>query len=214
MADIFREVDEEMRQENLQRIWSKYKVLIIAAVVALLAGTAGYVGWQEYTARQRAAEAERFTAALTISGQENAEQAIRDFGAIAGDARYGYAALASLEQAGLLAEAGDLQGAIAVYDALAAKSDVAQPFRDLAIVLAGYRRLEAGDAAGATTSLSGLVGGNTPWRHLAREISALAAEKQGNRAEARSQLRHLVDDTEAPAGVRARAAEMLQALPE
>lgn len=214
MADIFREIDEEMRQENLQRIWKKYNVLIVAAVAAILIGTAGYVGWQHYSASQRAAEAERFAAALAVAGQENADQAIRDFAAVAGEAKYGYAALARLEQAGLMAEAGDLPGAIDAYDALAADSAAAQPFRDLAIVLGAYRRLQADDAPGAVTSLSGLAAGSSPWRHLAREITALAAEKQGNRAEARRLLRQLVDDTEAPSGVRARAAEMLQALPE
>mgnify|MGYP002621900059 FL=1 len=66
MADIFREIDEELRQDNLKRVWARYRYLIVGGVTALLLGTAGYVGWKEYQSRQQAAAAENYAAAVAL----------------------------------------------------------------------------------------------------------------------------------------------------
>ena len=51
-----------------------------------------------------------------------------------------------------------------------------------------------------------------PWRHSAREMTALLAERQGDRAVAKTLLGGLVNDTSAPRGIRTRATEMLTRL--
>lgn len=213
MADIFREIDEELRQDNLKRVWARYRYLIVGGVVALLLGTAGYVGWKEYQSRQQAAAAESYAAAVALVGDRNEEAADR-FAALARSGGAGYAGLARLEQAALLWQEDKRAEAIAALDALAGDSAAPRALRDLATVLGGQRRLEAGENAAVKPHLAALVESDSPWRHLARELAALAAEAQGNRAEARALLRRLTDDLEAPQGARARAAELLQALPE
>lgn len=213
MADIFREIDEELRQDNLKRIWTRYRYLIVGGVVALLLGTALYVGWKEYQSRQQAEAAQSFAAALALVGEQN-DQAMERFAALAQSGSGGYAALARLEQAGLLWQQKKRTEAIAALDALAGDAAAPRPLRDLATVLGGQRRLEAGETAAVKPHLASLVDSDSPWRHLAREVTALAAESQGNRAEARALLRRVTDDLEAPQVARARAAELLQALPE
>ncbi|RKQ73640.1 tetratricopeptide repeat protein [Oceanibaculum indicum] len=213
MADIFREIDEELRQDNLKRVWSRYRYLIVGGVAALLLGTAGYVGWKEYQSRQQAEAAQSYAAAVALVGEQN-DQAADRFAALAQSGGSGYAALARLEQAGLLWQQEKRAEAIASLDALAGDASAPQSLRDLALVLGGQRRLEAGEAAAVKAHLATLVEGTSPWRHLARELTALAAESQGNRAEARALLRQVTDDLEAPQAARARAAELLQALPE
>ncbi|MDM7946858.1 tetratricopeptide repeat protein [Oceanibaculum nanhaiense] len=213
MADIFREIDEELRQDNLKRIWTRYRYLIVGGVAALLLGTAGYVGWKEYQSRQQAATAESYSAALALVGEQNAEATDR-FADLAQSGSTGYAALARLEQAALLWQDDKRAEAIAALDALAGDSAAPTALRELATVLGAQRRLEAGESAGVKTHLATLIDSDSAWRHLARELAALAAEAEGNRAEARELLRKLTDDLEAPQGARARAAELLQALPE
>lgn len=213
MADIFREIDEELRQDNLKRVWARYRYLIVGGVTALLLGTAGYVGWKEYQSRQQAAAAENYAAAVALVGDRNAEAADR-FAELARSGGSGYAALARLEQAALLWQEEKRAEAIAALDALAGDSAAPRSLRDLATVLGGQRRLEAGETAAVKPHLASLVESTSPWRHLARELAALAAEAEGNRTEARELLRRLTDDLEAPQGTRARAAELLQALPE
>ncbi|RMD61147.1 MAG: hypothetical protein D6826_10685, partial [Alphaproteobacteria bacterium] len=64
MADIFKEVDEELRRESLEKIWKKYGAWIIAAAVALILAVAGYQAWQAYDLNRRQKLSEQFEAAL------------------------------------------------------------------------------------------------------------------------------------------------------
>jgi len=83
---------------------------------------------------------------------------------------------------------------------------------DLAVILAGIHRIDADRADEATERLLELSEGTGPWRHLAREMRALALLKSGNEQRARELLASLVGDPTSPPGVRSRATEVLGTL--
>ncbi|HSG94166.1 MAG TPA: hypothetical protein VLA28_01510, partial [Afifellaceae bacterium] len=64
MADIFQEVDEELRRDKAAEVWTRYGRYIIAAAVFIVAATASYVGWKQYRLQQQTAYGERFALAL------------------------------------------------------------------------------------------------------------------------------------------------------
>ncbi|MGB1911528.1 MAG: tetratricopeptide repeat protein, partial [Candidatus Puniceispirillaceae bacterium] len=52
MADIFDEIEEELKQDRLNSLWAKYGKYLIGfavAIVALVAGFQGYKSWQKNT---------------------------------------------------------------------------------------------------------------------------------------------------------------------
>ena len=56
MADIFHEVDEEVRRERLQKLWERYSIYIIALAVLIVAAIGawrGYEYWQAKKGRRR-----------------------------------------------------------------------------------------------------------------------------------------------------------------
>ena len=48
MSEIFREVDEALREDRAKMLWQKYGNIGIAVVTVILLATAGYVFWQDY----------------------------------------------------------------------------------------------------------------------------------------------------------------------
>ena len=54
MADIFHEVDEEVRRERLKRFWDRYSLLIIGGCILIVAGIAAWRGYDWYVGRQAA----------------------------------------------------------------------------------------------------------------------------------------------------------------
>ena len=98
-------------------------------------------------------------------------------------------------------------GAIAIYDRVAAGGGDRQ-LRDVAALLASIQVLNGG-GADLDARLAPLAEGAGYWRHLARELQAIAALKKGGRAEAKDIFSVLAEDADAPAGVRRRAAEMI-----
>lgn len=213
MADIFQEIDEELRRERLEKLWQRHGKLVIALAAAAVVGTAIYVGWQRYQENRRLALAEQYGAAVALADPGTGDLAKAD-AALAQLAEQGggYGALAALERAAAKAKAGDLEGAAAIYDGLAKDTGAPAILRDLALLLKAMRLLDSGDPAALTASLEPLTAPANPWRFSARELIGLLALKSGNQAQATEVFSRLADDQSAPAALRARAAELVAAL--
>lgn len=211
MSDIFREIDEELRRDNILKLWQRYGKYVIAAAVVLIAATALAAGWREYRTRQRQAEGVRYEAALSLASQGKDQEAAGAFAAIAQNANAGRAVLARFEEAALKAKSGDQAGAMALYQSIANDGGTDQAYRDLATLLMARLELDK-DPKDAVARLQPLTDDKNPWHASALELTAIAALDQGDTAKARATYQRLADDLAAPQGARARAAEMVAAL--
>jgi len=209
LADIFQEVEEDVRRERFQQLWKRYGRYVGAAAIAIVLVTAGVVGWREIQRRANEDQATRFLQALDQAGRGEADPAKAGFAALAQDGGAGYATLARLQEAALLVKAGDVAGAVKQYEAIAADSRVDQVFRDLAVILVVQETIETADPAPLQQRLQPLLADKNPWRHSATELSALLAKRAGDAAKAKELYTKLADDLTAPQGMRARATEML-----
>jgi hypothetical protein len=211
VSDIFREIDEELRRENLLKLWSRYGKYVILVVVLALAIAGAIAAWRSHAASERRAQSGRYSAALALVREGKNADASRLFAALAQEGG-GYGLLASFEEAELLAKSGDRKGAIAAYDRLAASSGVDHEFRDLAVLLSVTHGLPDDDPKVAIERLQRLTENGNPWRASALELTAAAKLKAGDRNGALETYKTLADDLSAPQRLRARAAEMAAAL--
>jgi len=212
LADIFQEVDEELRRDKAAEVWTRYGRYIIAAAVFIVAATASYVGWKQYRLQQQTAYGERFALALTLIQEKKPADALEALGGLADDAGAGIGTLARFRAAAVMAGEGDRAGAVAIYDAVS-KDGAADPlYARLADLYYVMTTLETGDPDALTARLEPLLAADSPWRFSARELSALIALRKGDTEQARASYTALADDPKTPSGARARAAEMLRAL--
>jgi len=211
LADIFQEVDEDLRRDRFTKLWRKYGSFVIAAAVAVVIATGAYVAWKNYRAKQLMAEGDSFIQAVLLRNAGQSRQATEAFAALAERARDGYGALARFSQASVMAERGEAAEAVKIYDQLATSApDTA--LRDLATICSVSLSLESADPAELKAKLEPISAPDNPLRHSARELSALLALHTGDTATARELFKELAADKSAPSGVRSRAEEMLQAL--
>ena len=210
MSDIFREIDEELRRDNLLRLWSRYGRYIITAAVVALVVAGGIVAWREHQLAERRAQSTRYAGALTLARDGKEADAAKVFAAIAEEGG-GYAVLASFEEAALLAKSGDRSAAIADYDRIAA-TDLDPGLRGLALLLSVMQSLPEAGARQTIERLAPLTESGNPWRPTALELTALARLKSGDKSGALDLYKGLADDLAAPPSLRARAAEMAAAL--
>lgn len=211
MSDIFREIDDELRRENLLQLWSRYSRYIIAGAVLLVLIAAGIFAWRQHLASDRLAQGNRYSAAVALAREGKEAEAAKLFAALARDGG-GYGVPAAFQEAALLAKTGDRQGAIAAYDRLAASPSIAREYRDLAVLLAVLHHFPDGDPRAAIERLAPLTENGNPWRSTALDATAAAKLKAGDRAGALEIYQKLADDLAAPRALRARAAEMAAAL--
>lgn len=213
---LFREVDEDLRHEQLARLWKKYGGVVIALALALVVGVAGYQGWQAWERSARQDEAARYTAAMRLLEQNQTQPAAEALAALAAEGNTGYGTVAALRRAALLADHGDEAAAAEAYAAVAADGAADPAFRDLARVLAVLHRMqgpaEAAQPDALIAELQPLTDPASPFRFSALELTAALALKQGDEARARDIYKSLAGDANAPQGLRSRARTMLAAL--
>lgn len=211
MADIFQEVDEEVKKDEYLKLWQKYGLYISALAIAIIVAAAAVIGWREYQASQRMAEGQRYEAALALVRGGKTEEAIAAFAELA-ETGLGYGALAAFREGAIHARAGNMAGAVAAYDSVAADGGADARLRALATLLAVLHGLDSGDPAALVARLEPLAAEDSPWRYSAQELTALAVLRAGDTARAREILTRLADDTGAPPRLRGRAAELLSAI--
>jgi hypothetical protein len=214
VVDIFDEVEEDLRAERAEKLLKKYAWLLVALAVAIVGAVAGWQFWTRYQARQDAATAARFIAAQNATeqpGTANPDQ-IAALDQLAATGPEGYKTIARLRVASLKADAGDLQGAESLWNAVASDSSADNLLRDFASLMAAGRELDHGDPAQLASRLKPLAESGNPWSSLAREQLAMLDLRQGKIEDASKTLQALSIDIEAPSGLRARASALLASL--
>ena len=207
---LFREIDEDLRQERYAKLWKRYGNYIVGAVFAVVLSVAGFQGWRAYDIATRQSDGERFAAALTLAGDKQTQAAAEAFAGLAADATAGYALLARFQEAALLAKRGE--PAAAAYADLAQDPGVDAVYRDLAVSLGAFHEMNGPGAGDLSARLAPLTADGNPWRHSAKELTAMLATRAGDRTKARALFTALAADATAPQGIRARAGEMLAIL--
>lgn len=206
---LLREIEEDLRHENLSKLWKKYGYVLIGGAVALVIGVAGFKGWQSYDADQRAQAAGQLLNAARGIQNDKATEAEAMLKTLSADGPSGYAALARFQAASLLADRGDKAAAAAAFDALAQDGSLDVLYRDMALMLGVLVEADTAAPADQRQRLAALLADDNPWRHSARELTALAALKAGDKADARSLFEKLSKDTTTPASLRQRADAMV-----
>ena len=163
MSDIFREIDEELRRDNLLKLWQRYGRYLIGAVVAALVIAGGIVAWRNHQLTLRQAQSVRYEAGLALLRQGKDAEAAKIFASVDGEGG-AYGQLAAFEAADLAAKSGDVKAAIADYDKLAASSDVGPELRDAATLLSVMNGFADSDPQAVIDRLKPLAESGSPWR--------------------------------------------------
>lgn len=210
MSEIFNEVDEELRREQLKKLWDRYSFLIIGVAVLIVASVGGWRGYQYLQAKQAAEAGSAFEAAVALSEQNKHAEAEAAFAKIANDGAKAYRGLARL-RAAAEAVSRDPKDAARLYDAIAADPAVSVAEQDLARVRAASLLMETDPYDAMRQRLEPATAADRAYRHTARELLSVAAWRAKDTVAAKKWLDMIGDDPQTPASMRSRA-EALQAL--
>jgi len=136
VSDIFHEVDEEVRREQLKKLWDRWGNYLVALAVLVVIGIAGWRAWGWYEMKKAQVAGAAFETALDLAKAGKHEEAETAFAKVAADSPSGYRTLARFREAAELA-ARDPAAAVKAYDAIAADSRMGRVLQDLAAVRAG-----------------------------------------------------------------------------
>jgi hypothetical protein len=204
VSDIFQEVDEEVRREQLKRLWERYGTLLIASCILVVAGVGAWRGYEWWETKQAAQSGAAFEQAVSLAQAGKHQDAEAAFAKLATDGTAGYRVLARFREAAELAPT-DSKAAVNAYDQIAADKNAGQAIQDLAAVRAGFLLVDSAPYSEIRTRLEPLTAADRTFRHSAREILALSAWKSGDLTAARQWIDLIITDPQTPSGTRSRA---------
>jgi hypothetical protein len=201
---LMREVDDELRREQISKLWDQYGTYVIGAVIAFIGAVAVFQGIE--SSRKSAAESAgaSYDAARRLIVDKKATEATAAFAVIAKTGPTGYASLARLQAAGAAAKADKTAEAVTAYDAIAADANADSILRDVARLQAAALRTGVGDWTEMQNRLTPLVDERNAFRAPARELLGLAASAAGKSEDARRLFLQILGDGKASASLKDR----------
>jgi hypothetical protein len=214
VVDVFEEVEEEIRNDEYNKMLRKWGPLALAAALTVIAMTAGYQVWSSMDASAKQVSADQFMSAQTEYETGNLALAGAGFDTLAATQSAGYETLALLQRAAIALDEGDNEAAGGYFDRAAAS--VSDPvISDMAKLKAVWSRWEVLSFSDIEIRLNALTDNGAPYRYLARETIAAAALRAGHYDQARRAYQGLTIQTldyDIPQYVVARANEALAIL--
>jgi hypothetical protein len=210
VSELFDEVDEDVRRDQLKKLWDQYSIYIVAGALLIIAAVGGWRGYQYLEAKKAAEAGAAFDKAIELAEQNKHAEAETAFTELAAKAPSGYRMLARLRAAAEAANR-DPKAAAKLYDEIAADRSVGTPEQDLAKIRAAGLLLETASYPNMLQRLEAATAPGATFRHTARELLALSAWRANDAGAARQWLDLIANDGETPPSLRSRA-EALQAL--
>jgi hypothetical protein len=206
-AAFLREVDEELRRDQLERAARRYGIAALGAVALAIVGFGGWQLWQAHEQSVAGTEGQ----ALTKADDDLAAHPAVAPPALAELAQshvVGYRALALMSQGDVLLQKKDLRGAAAKYAAVAGDSSIGAPFRDLALIRQTTAEFDTIKPDVVIARLRGIAVKGNPWFGSAGELVAVSYLREGRRDLAGVLYGQIAQDPDMNETTRQRAVQM------
>jgi len=208
-SDAFqREVDEELRRDELASAWKRYGLALVGVLVLGLAAYGGWLYWQHRQFLSAGEQGERYGQVYDDLEAKRLSDTEKPLADLTTSKIGGYRALARFTQADLLLQKSDLKGAAAKFGEIAADPSVGQPFRDLALIRQTSAEFDTLKPQVVINRLRSLAVQGNPWFGSAGELVAAAYLRNNRRDLAGTLFGQIARDENVPATIRQRAVQM------
>jgi hypothetical protein len=205
---FFREVDDQVRREQMQGLVQRYGKVVIGVLAAVLIVLAGALVWHNHRQEAASAEGLRLNDAMIALSGNNGAQAAKQLDGIVKDSSAGYAPLARLLQADMLVQQNKAGDAAARFLTIAHDDAVPGPLRDLALVRATTLAFDTLAPGEVINRMKPLAIGGAPWFGSAGELTGMAYLKLGQQQQAGNIFAAVAQDKSVPQSIRARTAQL------
>jgi hypothetical protein len=203
-----REVDENLRRDQMRDFFKKNGSWLIAAVVLFLAASGGLIWWQSRQVQRSGAEVEKLAEIYKNIGSGNMAQAPQQLDGLSKSGSKAVRASALFARAALALQQGDAKLATNTYKSIADDSGLPDPYRHAALIRQTALEFDQLKPDAVISRLEPLARPGEPWFGTAGEMTALAMIKQGRKQEAGQLFAAIAKDNTVPETTRARAVQV------
>ena len=205
---FFREVDDEVRREQAQRLARRYGVIVAVLVVLALVAFGGTLWWRAHQASLAGQRGDQFMAAMASISSGKEDEARKQLAALAGTGTKGYAPLSRMLAADVLIRDHKEKDAADAFLKLSQDGAVPQPLRDVALIRATTLQFDTLPPQQVIDRMKPLAQTGNPWFGSAGEMTGIAYLKLNQPKQAGQMFVALTKDKAVPASLRMRAVQL------
>lgn len=209
---FLREVDEELRKEQMSNFVSRFGWWLLGGLVLVLGGIGGWFWWQSRQADLAAAEGQTLTEALDAGEANNRAVAQAKANELAGSDIEGYRAAALFTRANGQIAAGNAPAAIATLRSIAGDQSLDESYRQAALVRQTALEFDSLQPQEVIRRLRPLAGEGSAWLGSAGEMVGIAYLKLRRPDLAGPVFARVGRDRNVPGSIRTRAIQMAGSL--
>ena len=209
---FLREVDDELRRDQLQKMVRHYGRIALVGLLLLLVAFAGFLYWRQASEKKAEAQGEQMSALIADVQASRKAEAAKKIDALVAEGGDGYRIAALLTKATLAADRGDAKSAIGIYAGIVADEKAAQPYRDVSLIRQTLLEYDSLTPQQVIDRLKPLAVEGNAFFGTAGEMTAVAMIQANRGAEAGRLLAAVARDKTVPDTLRTRAARLATSL--
>ena len=208
---FIREVDEDLKNESMKKLWDKYGLFITICVVVALSLAVSYESIKAWYIKRAENWSDTYAVALNLQNQGKYDESLAALNVII-DGKFGaFADLAKMQQVNVLSDQGKEEEAIIALSTIANDKDFNKQLRDLAIIKLASHKLDTATSEEIKNILEPIASDNA-WYGTAQEMLAIVAVRDGNIEEAKNIYQSLLDNTSVSDELKNRVRDILSVL--
>ena len=204
MADLFDEVEEQLRSDRYRTLALKALPWVLGLAAAAVIAVLGWWGWTHYRDQAVSQASDQYAAAIEAVQKGQNDQAASLFTEVSKSSAKGYRSLALMQLGGLQLAQKNVTAAVQSFDQAAAAAPD-ETLGDAARLRAVYALLDTAPEKDVEARLTPLMQDGRPYRVQAREAQAFAKLLKGDSAGARGDFVVISQSLDAPETARQRA---------
>lgn len=208
---LINEVTEEVHNEQLQKMWEKYKYFIIFSVIFVVAGLSILEGYRSWRMKVRLSESDAYETAAVLNAKGQVDDALAQYSSLE-NGKTDYRYLALMRKAGILFENGKDAEALDILNALRQNEKAPETLRASAALGFVSHQIETGNVAQLQEILNPYLTVGNVWYGTAVEMSVLLMIRDGQIEKANKMLDEALSMNSIPASIKERLTIMKKAL--
>ena len=209
---FFREVDEELRRDELLSFWQRWGRWVIVGVIAVILAFGGYLFWQHRQEVAAGEQGEQFATVFDDLAANNSAAATPKLAELVASDSQAMRAMALFTQADMLLARDDLKGAAAKFAEVANDAELDQVYRDLALVRQTSAEFDTMQPQAVIGRLQGLASKENAWFGSAGELVAAAHLRMDRPDLALRVFQDIAATEDVPESIRQRVVQMASVL--
>jgi hypothetical protein len=203
-----REVDENLRRDQLRDFFKQNGTWLIIAVVLFLVASGGFIWWKQHQVQRSGAEVEKLAEIYKDIGAGNVAQAPQQLDELTNSGSKAVRASALFARAALALQQSNTKLATSTYKSIADDESLPQAYRDAALIRETALEFDQVQPQDVIARLQPLAKPGEPWFGSAGEMTALALIKEGKKQEAGQLFAAIAKDSGVPETIRTRAVQV------